>query len=223
MSGKAASRVLIVEDHPVVREGLRQLIAEDSTLRICGETDSVASCMSLLEKTAPDVILVDVSLRDGDGLELVKNIRRINPNVAILMFSFHEEEIYAERSLIAGANGYVMKQESPDTLLKAVHQVLAGEIFLSAAMTCRMLQKIGGNPVQSRSLKNEVAQLSDRELEVFELIGHGFSTRRIAETLHLSIKTIETYRLHIKEKLGLNDATELMHHAVHWMETGCKK
>jgi DNA-binding NarL/FixJ family response regulator len=217
MSGKKASSVLIVDDHPVVREGLRQLLADDSALRVCGDADSAAACMSILVKSPPDIILADISLNGSDGIELVKDIRRMNPNVPVLMFSFHAEEIYAERALIAGANGYVMKQESAETVLKAIHQVLAGEVFLSVAMTNRMLQKISGNPMKSGTLPGEVEQLSDRELEVFELIGHGYSTRRIAETLNLSIKTIETYRLHIKEKMGLNDATELMHHAVHWI------
>lgn len=206
-----------MDDHPVVRKGLRELIADEPLLTVFGEAENATACLGFIAKATPDLILADISLGGGDGIELVKDIRKMNPNIPILMFSFHPEEIYAERALFAGANGYVMKQESPETILKAIHQVLAGEIFLSPAMTNRMLQKISGNSVKLSSLASEVAQLSDRELEVFELIGKGLSTRRIAERLHLSPKTIETYRLHIKDKLGLSDATELMHHAVHWM------
>jgi DNA-binding NarL/FixJ family response regulator len=219
MAQKPVRKILIVDDHPVVRSGLSQLFANDHALCVCGEADSGADCLALLRKNVPDAILIDISLNGSDGIELVKDIRRQNFNIPMLMFSFHPEEIYAERALAAGASGYVMKQESPEMILKAIHQVLDGEIFLSAAMTNRMLQKISGNTIKSSALENEVTQLSDRELEVFELIGTGFSTRRIAEHLHLSPKTIETYRLHIKEKLGLDDATELMHHAVHWMES----
>ena len=219
MKRQAVKQILVVDDHPVVRGGLEQLIDNDAGLHICGEADNGADCLSILEKQIPDVILIDISLNDSDGLELVKDIRRFNTAIPILMFSFHAEEVYAERALIAGANGYVMKQETHETILKAIHRVLEGEIFLSEAMTSRMLQKIGGIHPKSDSAVNEVAQLSDRELEVFELIGNGLSTRRIAEALHLSPKTIETYRLHIKDKLGLADATELMHRAVHWMTT----
>lgn len=223
MSGKKVSRIIVVDDHPVVCNGLRLLVADDPELSICGTTDNAGDCISMLEKIHPDMLLVDVSLNGPDGIELIKRIRQINHNVGILMFSMHDEELYAERALSAGANGYVMKQEDPDILLKAIHQVLNGEIFLSPAMTSRLLKRISGSRTPKNSeLKQSIEKLSDRELEVFELIGHGLSTRRIAEKLNLSAKTIETYRMHIKEKFELNDAAELAHHAVHWIEVGSR-
>ncbi|MFA6172533.1 MAG: response regulator transcription factor [Kiritimatiellales bacterium] len=223
MTAKKVSRIIVVDDHPVVCNGLRQLIADDSGLSICGTTDNAGDCITLVEKTPPDMLLVDISLNGPDGIELIKQIRQINPHVVILIFSMHDEELYAERALTAGANGYVMKQEDPDILLKAIHQVLDGEIFLSPAMTSRLLKRIGGSRVpRNGELKQCIEKLSDRELEVFELIGHGLSTRRIAEKLNLSAKTIETYRMHIKEKFELSDAAELSHHAVHWVEVGSK-
>jgi DNA-binding NarL/FixJ family response regulator len=223
MSKNNVSRILVVDDHPVVCKGLHDLIADDPRLSICGTADSAAGCLDIMMKTNPDIVLTDLSLKGSDGIELIKQIRQFNQNIAILMFSMHDEELYAERALHAGANGYVMKQVDPGILLKAIHHVLSGEIFLSAEMTSRMLRRISGNGIPKDGSVTPVEKLTDRELEVFELIGHGLSTRRIAEKLHLSIKTIETYRIHIKEKLDLNDATELIHHAVHWVESASKR
>ena len=222
MANPSVSKVLIVDDHPVVRQGLRQLISSDHHLSICGETDNAAECISLLESLSPDILLTDISLKGTNGIELTKEARQINPYISILVFSIHGEDIYAERALNAGANGYVMKQENPDILLNAIHKVLAGEIYLSPEMTNRMLRKMSLNPAKKESL-TDVEKLSDRELEVFELIGEGLSTRRIAEKLNLSGKTIETYRIHIKEKFGLHDAAELTHHAIHWVEVASKE
>ena len=145
MANKKAFRVLIVDDHPVVRQGLRQLMSNDLRLAICGEADNAADCISLLESGSPDMILTDISLCGTDGIELTKEIRQINPNIPILLFSIHGEDLYAERALAAGANGYVMKQENPEVLLKAIHKVLSGEIFLSEEMTSRMLRKMSGS------------------------------------------------------------------------------
>lgn len=222
MSAQQKYKILIVDDHPVVRQGLHQLISGDERLSICGEAKSAAECISMLEELSPDMILTDISLEGTDGIELTKEVRQINPNIPVLVFSIHGEELYAERALNAGANGYLMKQENPDILLKAIHQVMAGDIFLSTEMTSRMLRKMSGSKKTPQPQKTGVEQLSDRELEVFKLIGQGLTTRRIAEKLNLSVKTIETYRMHIKEKLELNDATELMHHAVHWVEVTSK-
>ena len=208
MNTKQISRILIVDDHPVVRQGLHQLISGDEALHVCGEAKSAAECISMIEKLTPDMILTDISLEGTDGIELTKEVRQMNPNIPVLVFSIHGEELYAERALNAGANGYVMKQANPDILLKAIHQVLAGDIFLSSAMTNRMLRKMSNS--KAPPTQTGVDLLSDRELEVFKLIGHGLTTRRIANKLNLSIKTIETYRMHIKEKLDLNDATELI-------------
>ncbi|QHI70504.1 response regulator transcription factor [Tichowtungia aerotolerans] len=223
MSSNKRFQVLIVDDHPVVRQGLHQLLNDDDHLFICGEATSAAECISKMNKLAPDMILSDISLPGTDGIELTKEIRQLNPNIPVLIFSIHGEDIYAERALSAGANGYVMKQENPDVLLKAIHKVLEGEIFLSPKMTTRMLKQMSQNrsSVQQEATTG-VQKLSDRELEVFELIGNGYSTRRIADRLHLSIKTIETYRLHIKDKLNLKDAPELTYRAVHWVETESK-
>ncbi|HNX52135.1 MAG TPA: response regulator transcription factor [Pontiellaceae bacterium] len=223
MPAARSSRIIVVDDHPVVCNGLCRLVADDSRLSICGTTDNAGECISLVEKTHPDMLLLDISLKGSDGIELTKKIRQINPHIVILIFSMHDEELYAERALNAGANGYVMKQEDPDLLLKAIHQVLGGEIFLSPAMTGRLLRRISeGHIPKSGVLKQSIEKLSDRELEVFELIGKGMSTRRIAEALNLSVKTVETYRMHIKEKFDLNDAAELAHHAVHWVEVGLR-
>ena len=219
MNAKERAKILIIDDHPVVRQGLHQLINSDATLSVCGEADNAADCISLMGKCLPDLILTDISLSGTDGIELTKEARQINPNIPILVFSIHGEDLYAERALAAGASGYVMKQENPDILLHAIHKVLSGEIFLSTEMTNRMLRKMSGRRTSSNQTPaTGINTLSDRELEVFELIGHGLSTRRIAEKLYLSIKTIGTYRMHIKDKLELLDASELTHHAVHWIE-----
>lgn len=216
---KSAWQILIVDDHPVVRQGLRQLFEGEGNLSVCAEAGSAAECLSLLAKTEPDLVLVDLSLDGTDGLELVKEIRQFNSFLPILIFSMHDETLYAERALSAGANGYVMKQARPDVLLKGIRQVLGNEVFLSPEMTGRLLRKISGHhAADSNTALLSVNLLSDRELEVFSLIGHGLSTHRIAEKLHLSEKTIETYRLRIKEKLHIEETTELMHRAVHWVE-----
>lgn len=217
------SKVLIVDDHPVVRHGLHQLINNDDKLTVCGEATNAAECISMMDELNPQMILTDISLPGTDGIELTKEIRQINPNMPILVFSIHGEDIYAERALSAGANGYVMKQENPDILLKAIHRVIEGEIFLTPKMTTRMLKQMSqSHPSATQEAGTAIQKLSDRELEVFELIGSGHSTRRIANRLHLSVKTIETYRLHIKEKLDLKDASELSYRAVHWVEVESK-
>ena len=220
MSIKRKSKVLLVDDHMVVRKGLNLLIADDPFLSVCGEAESAAECMVLLKKLVPDLILTDVSLGNTSGLELVKDIRQINQNVAILVFSIHDEDLYAERALSAGANGYIMKDADSAALLQAVHKVLDGEVYLSPKMTNRMLRKLSGNKDTAQKQLAGIDKLSDRELEVFELIGHGLSTHKIAEKLNLSEKTIETYRAHIKEKFNLDDASELTRAAVYWVEVG---
>lgn len=221
MAGKSrgAKKVLVVDDHPVVRKGLCLLINEDSKLQVCGEAGDMQEALDQLDSSEPDIILTDISLKGSNGIELIKAVRKFNANVPILAFSIHDEELYAERVLSAGASGYVMKQEDPDYLLKAIHKVLAGEIFVSTAMATRLLKQMSGRSQPgSGNVLEGIEKLSDRELEVFELIGQGISSRRIAEMLNLSIKTIETYRGHIKEKFGLADAAELTHHAVYWAE-----
>jgi DNA-binding NarL/FixJ family response regulator len=220
MSVKRTRKVLLVDDHEVVRKGLSLLIADDPGLSICGEVCSAAECMALLKKITPDMILTDVSLGSKNGLELIKDIRQMNQNIPILVFSIHDEDLYSERALSAGANGYIMKEADSDSLLKAIHKVLDGEIYLSPAMTNRVLRKLSGNKDPAQHPVTGVDQLSDRELEVFQMIGHGLSTHKIAAKLNLSEKTIETYRAHIKEKFNLEDAAELTRAAVCWVEVG---
>jgi DNA-binding NarL/FixJ family response regulator len=220
MSVKRKSKVLLVDDHLVVRKGLGLVITDDPGLTVCGEASSASECMFLLSKLMPDVILTDVSLGNTSGLELIKDIRKINANIPILAFSIHDEDLYAERALSAGASGYIMKEADADSLLMAIHKVLDGDVYLSPAMTSRMLRKLSGNKDSAKSPLTEINTLSDRELEVFSLIGHGFSTSKIADQLHLSEKTIETYRAHIKEKLSLDDVASLTRAAVYWVEVG---
>jgi DNA-binding NarL/FixJ family response regulator len=200
-------RILVVDDHPIVRQGLALLINRELDLVVCG-------AMHVLASAKPDVLLVDISLNGPDGLDLLKNIRTTNPTLPVLILSMHDESIYAERALRAGANGYIMKQEATEKVLVAVRRILNGEIYVSDHIANKMLKHyITG----SGTLRNSsIADLSDRELEVFRLIGEGHGTRQIAEELHLSIKTVESYQAHIKEKLSLRSARELMQHAIQW-------
>ncbi len=220
MSSKRTSKVLLVDDHQVVLKGLSLVITDDPGLSVCGEASSAAECMAMLKKMTPDMILTDISLGSQNGLELVKDIRQINRNIPILVFSIHDEELYAERALTAGANGYIMKEADSDSLLGAIHKVLEGEIYLSPVMTSRMLRQLSGNKETAQKPVTGIDKLSDRELEVFELIGRGLSTHKIADKLNLSEKTIETYRAHIKEKFNLDGAAALTRAAVYWVEVG---
>lgn len=216
---KATKKVFLVDDHPVVRQGLRMLIEQDPEFIICGESDSAQEALRQLTTLTPDILLTDISLQESNGLELVKDIRQHNPNLPILVFSIHDESVYAERALSAGANGYVMKQEDPDLLLRALHKVLEGNIHLSMKMTSQLLKQLSSNKTCARTAPTDaVSALSDRELEVFELIGKGLSTRKIAAQLCLSVKTIETYRAHIKQKLNISDSAELTHRAIQWAD-----
>jgi DNA-binding NarL/FixJ family response regulator len=210
----AKKRILVVDDHPIVRQGLALLINREPDLVVCGEAEEAIGAMHVLASARPDVLIVDISLTGPDGLDLLKNIRITHPTLPVLILSMHEESIYAERALRAGANGYIMKQEATEKVLVAVRRILSGEIYVSDRVANKMLKHyITG----SGTLRNSsIADLSDRELEVFRLIGDGHGTRQIAEELHLSIKTVESYQAHIKEKLSLRSARELMQHAIQW-------
>jgi DNA-binding NarL/FixJ family response regulator len=210
----AKKRILVVDDHPIVRQGLSLLLNREPDLVVCGEAEEATGAMHVLASARPDVLIVDISLTGPDGLDLLKNIRITHPTLPVLILSMHEESIYAERALRAGANGYIMKQEATEKVLVAVRRILSGEIYVSDRIANKMLKHyITG----SGTLRNSsIADLSDRELEVFRLIGDGHGTRRIAEELHLSIKTVESYQAHIKEKLSLRSARELMQHAIQW-------
>ena len=210
--------VLLVDDHPIVRQGIGSLLAQVPDLRICAEAESAAEALSRIDEATPDVAIVDISLVGTDGLELTKAIRARDKDLPILIMSMHDESLYAERALRAGANGYIMKQEVSEKIVEALRRVLAGDIYVSDDVRQRILLGIRTGNADAKSAP--VDRLSDRELEVFRLIGQGSGTRQIAEQLHLSVKTIETYRAHIKEKLNLDSATELVRFAVQWVEQG---
>jgi DNA-binding NarL/FixJ family response regulator len=205
---------MIVDDHPIVRQGLMLMINQESDLVVCGEAEEASAAMQVLKSARPDVVIVDLSLNGPDGIDLLKSIRIAYPGLPVLILSMHDESIYSERALRAGANGYIMKQEATEKILVALRRVLSGDIYLSDRLASRMLKRyITG----SGTLRNStIADLSDRELEVFRLIGEGHGTRQIADELHISVKTVESYQAHIKEKLSLRSAHELMQHAIRW-------
>ncbi|MGH9322613.1 MAG: response regulator transcription factor [Vicinamibacteria bacterium] len=212
MSGEA-SRVLIVDDHPIVRRGLIELIEQESDLEVVGEAGDSASALSAIEMLAPDVVIVDLMLKGSNGIDLIKELKAQNRDVRILVVSMHDEAIYAERALRAGGHGYIMKQEATNEVLTALRRVLAGDVYVSTEMVRKiLLRMVGAGPGEG------IERLSDRELEVFQWIGRGLAVAEIAEKLKVSPKTVETYRSHIKEKLGLGSATEVLRVAVSWLE-----
>jgi len=210
------TRVLVVDDHPIVRQGLVQMIDHEDDLEVCGQAEDAYTALQAIDKLKPDVAIVDISLKGTSGIELMKNVKAQYPAVKMLALSMHDETLYAERALKAGAGGYIMKHESPEKVIKAIRRVLAGEIYVSENMTARMVHKLVDG---SESGATGIDSLTDRELEVFRLIGLGHGTRQIAEELFLSVKTIESYRAHIKEKLALDNATELIQHAIQWVNS----
>jgi DNA-binding NarL/FixJ family response regulator len=211
-------RVLIVDDHPIVRQGLKGLISQAPDLVVCGEAETIFDALKAIEQLKPDVAVVDISLNKGEsGVDLIKDIRIRYPDLPVLTLSMYDEAIYAERVLRAGGRGYVTKDEAAEHVLQAIRQVLKGQIFLSERMSAKMLSKLVGGRTEAAGLS--VDRLSDRELQIFELIGRGMSTRMIAETLHLSIKTIESHRANIKEKLQVDNTTELLQQAIHWLQS----
>jgi DNA-binding NarL/FixJ family response regulator len=210
-------RLLIVDDHPMMRTGLAQLIDNEADLKVCAEADNARQAMDIAVSQTLDLILLDISLPDKSGLELIKDIRALKPALPILVVSMHDESLYAERVLRAGGRGYIMKQEGGKKLLHAIHQVLSGQIYVSEKMAAGILESFSGRHAEAAA--SSVQQLSDREFEVFQLIGQGESTREIAAYLHLSVKTVEVHRLNIKKKLKLQTATDLVRHAVRWLET----
>ncbi|HSP06273.1 MAG TPA: response regulator transcription factor [Acidobacteriota bacterium] len=208
-------RILIVDDHPIVRHGMKVLIDQEPDFTTCGEAGTADAALAAVESLPPDIVIVDISLSGTDGLELIKKLRAAHPGLPVLAVSMHDENFYAERVLRAGGRGYLMKQEATDKIIQAIHRVLQGEIYLSERMASRMI----GQFVKGRGeeAKSPVDRLTDRELEVFRMIGQGRSTRQIAEDLHISIKTVEAYRAHIKEKLSLKTAHQLVQHAIEWV------
>jgi DNA-binding NarL/FixJ family response regulator len=208
------STVLIVDDHPIVRQGLALLISREPDLAVCGDAEEASGALRQIEELKPDLVVVDISLNGPDGLDLLKSVRLRYPNLPVLILSMLDESLYAERALRDGANGYIMKQEATERVLVAIRRILSGEIYVSDRMANRMLHRFaGGSPTGPWS---PIADLTDRELEVFRLIGEGHGTRQIAEHLHLSIKTVESYQAHIKEKLSLRNGRELVQRAIEW-------
>jgi DNA-binding NarL/FixJ family response regulator len=213
--------ILLVDDHPIVIEGLKQLIDQQPDLRVCGELSDGRAALATVERLRPDLAVVDLSLKDVNGLDVIKTLKAEHPALPVLALSMHDEMLYAERALRAGASGYVMKQEATKNLLGAVRRILDGGIYLSDNVTAKLLQRVANT--KSTGKTSVLEELSDREIEVFRLIGEGASTRRIAEMLKLSIKTIESHRENIKRKLNLQDAAELVQSAVAWVHDSAPK
>ena len=214
-------RILLVDDHAILRHGLANVLNQQANFLVCGEVGDSAEALAAAERLQPDLALVDLSLRGGDGIELLKDLRVRQPRLLTLVLSMHDEAIYAERALRAGARGYVMKQEKIERLLLAINRVLAGAIYVSDKVAAHAVQRlaVGGATAVAEApntIDAYVERLTDRELQVFRLIGRGLGTRLIAESLHLSRKTIESHREHIKGKLGLRDGSELIQRAIQW-------
>ncbi|MHC4646932.1 MAG: response regulator [Planctomycetota bacterium] len=216
-SGKNKTRILIVDDHPIVRQGLAELINSEEELVVCGQADDAHEALKSIKQLAPDMAIVDISLKETSGMELIRDIKAHYPNIFVLALSMHDESLYAERALRAGAAGYVMKQEATENVIAAIRKILTGQLYISERMSERMILKLVGGRAELTT--SPIDSLSDRELEVFLLIGEGFGTRRISEKLFLSTKTIETYRAHIKDKLSLADSAELLQYAIQWVKS----
>ncbi len=212
--GQRKRKVMIVDDHPIMRDGISQLIDQQADMEVCGESSSALEALAALEHIDPDLMLIDISLTGMDGLELIKAVKKRGGGTPMLVLSMHSEELYAERAVRAGAMGYVMKHASAEALLEAMRRVLSGKLYLSPGMTEKFLEKaVGGDRDRDGS---PMSRLSDREMEIFKLIGQGLKPQRIAEELHLSIKTVETYYSRIKQKLHLKSASELLQTAISW-------
>jgi DNA-binding NarL/FixJ family response regulator len=211
-------KILIVEDHPIFRWGLSELINQEPDMVVCGDATDVSGAWKAIEQLEPDLIIADITLEKSDGIDLTKEVNRRSKTIPVLILSMHDQFLYAERALHAGARGYIMKQEAMESVVTAIRQVLAGKIYLNDRVKDQILFNLADRP--AGGARSPMDRLTDRELEVFRMIGKGFSTREIASRLHLSIKTIGTYRERIKEKFNLKHANELVRHAVHWEKTG---
>jgi DNA-binding NarL/FixJ family response regulator len=211
-------KILLVEDHPIFRLGLAELINQEADLTASGESKDVASAIQEIETVLPDLIIADISLKNSDGIDLVRHVKKHHPHIPVLVLSMHDEYLYAQRALHAGARGYIMKQEAMESVVAAIHHVLAGKVYLNETVKEHILSNITGTTDLRR--KAPIDRLTDREIQVFKLIGRGFSSREIAVRLFVSIKTIGTYRERIKAKLNLKHANELVRCAVHFEKTG---
>lgn len=217
---KAKTRIFIVDDHPIVRKGLADVLNQEPDMTICGGAETVSDALREISERMPDLAIVDLTLKGASGLELLKDLKIRHPEMPVLVLSMHDETLFAERALRAGAKGYVMKQEAVNELQTAIRRVLEGKIYVSPAMSERLLQSVTQS--QKGRDRSPMERLSDREIEVFEMIGKGMATGEIARKLHLSVKTIETYRAHIKEKLNLTTAVQLVQHATQWVQGEAK-
>jgi DNA-binding NarL/FixJ family response regulator len=212
------ARVFLVDDHPVFREGLLGLVKREPGLTVCGEADNAPNALSAIERLTPELVLADIGLPGKSGLELIKDILAVRPNTAVLVISMHDEALYAERVLRAGGRGYIMKQEGPDKILQAIRQVLSGQIAVSAKMSVRLLDALSGRHAKSNK-RSPISRLTDREFEIFQLIGRGKDSHAIARQLNLSVKTVDAHRGHLKTKLDMKTGTELICYAARWVET----
>jgi DNA-binding NarL/FixJ family response regulator len=209
-------RILIVDDHPMMREGLAQLIANENDLKVCGEAEDAAKALAAVETLKPDLVLVDITLGNKSGLEFIKDIKAVQPELPTLAISMHDENLYADRVLRAGGRGYIMKQEGGKMIMTAIRKVLSGQIYVSDKISHKILEMFSGKKSESNS---SIENLTDREFEIFQLIGQGCETKDIASKLNISIKTVEVHRSNIKEKLKLKTVTELIRHAVRWSDS----
>jgi DNA-binding NarL/FixJ family response regulator len=209
------TKVVIVEDHPMFRERLAHLINKELDMHVCGEADNIRQAMEIIEATRPNAAIVDITLKGSSGLELIKDMKARAMELPVLVLSMHDESLYAERVIRAGAKGYITKDEASEKVMSAIRRVVAGEIYLSDSMTARVLKNLSGKNSEASPME----RLTDRELEVFQLIGKGKTAKEIAETLGLGLTTIDTYRARIKEKLHLKNATELVHEAAEWVRS----
>lgn len=207
-------KIFIVDDHPIVRQGLSQLINQENDFSVCGEASDIPSALQAIQAHTPDVVIVDISLGQSSGIRLIEDILFMDPSYRILVLSMHDESLYAERCFKAGARGYIMKQEPPEEVILAIKKILDGELYLSDQLSNKLLHKFVAKQVDISS--SPLESLSNRELEVFQLIGQGLRTRKIAEQLNLSVKTVETYIDHIKKKMNFDNSHMLILHAVQW-------
>ncbi len=209
-------RILIVDDHPIFRHGLIQLIDQEDDLQVCGEAEDYHSAWKAINALSPDMLIVDITLKDMSGIDLIKEVHRHHKGIPMLVISMHDESLYAERAFRAGAKGYIMKQEASDSVVQAIRQVLRGGFYASSRVTENILARFIEGPREPTD--SPLQALTDREIEVFNLIGEGLSISEIGHRLHLSVKTIGTYRERIKEKLNLRNSTELLRYALNWVE-----
>lgn len=207
------NRIVLVDDHPMVRERLAEVINREPDLTVCGEAEDRGNALEVIEREKPRLAIVDLTLKRSNGLDLIKDLRVMHPDLLILVLSMQDENLYAERVIRAGAHGYITKQEATRKILDAIRQVMAGKVFLSEELSAEILSRMLG---KTKGAVRSLDVLSDRELQVFGLVGEGFGTRQIAEQLGLDVKTVETYRTRIKEKLELKDASELLRQAIAW-------